>query len=191
MKEISKLLPVDQAEEKANKLLQEKVSAHQNTNETVSDDLPIKPEKVKFIQETEKVVRETLAIFGIDYDALIRMDANSLYAKVVKRKPEVLEHVMADENPVLAALKIAVGFQPYAEFIEKYGEEPEAIKNAIKEELMLEMKQKRTEKEKSAMGGMHERSPSFSNMKGVQKNKKSTKKENAYKQKSIEEMFKR
>lgn len=167
-------LPVNKAEDEANAELMQKVSARSGVSETISDDAEISEEKRQMIATVERLVRETLAIFGMDYDALIRMDGKSLYARVVSRRPEVLEAVMADANPVLAALKIAVGFQPYAEFVEKYGDEPEAIKKAIREEVLAEMKQARSAQESGVV--QTPTNPSFSGQKSPQNSVKKSQK---------------
>lgn len=176
-------LPVDDAEKASETALAAKLSGENVSPETIADDAVIPKEKAARVADVENIVRETLAIFGMDYDSMIRMDDKSLYARVVRRRPEVLSAVMQDENPVLAALKIAVGFQPYADFIEKYGEEPEVIVKAIREEVMTEMKQARASKE-SAVNSI--KSPAFS---GEIKPKKA--KPKAKKEKTLDDIFKR
>ena len=103
--------------------------------QTLADDAPIQAEKGAQIQREEALVRKALALFGVDYDALITPDGNSVYAQAVKANPRVAEAVLAAESPVLAALEIAAKFKPYAEFMEKYGSEPEQIRAAIRAEL--------------------------------------------------------
>lgn len=116
--------------------------------ETISDDFALSDDARLSIQQTEETVRQVLKLFELDYDALVRMDDTSLYARAVQENPAVLAYVKQAQNPVLEALKIAIGFKPYAEFIEKYGKDPDSIKTAMRAEIEAEMKGAKTEKEK-------------------------------------------
>ena len=40
---------------------------------------------------------------------------------------------------MLAALQVALNFKPYAEFMDKYGDDPQNIKDAIREEIKAEL----------------------------------------------------
>ena len=129
--------------------------------ETISDDTQLPPELTASIQREEKLLRTALALFGIQYDELIRLDGRSSYAKAVEANPAVLEGVMQSESPVLAALQIAVGFQPYADFMTKYGNHPESIREAIRSEFEAEKKEKSqaVEKQKETTPGTPFSSP--------------------------------
>lgn len=110
--------------------------------ETIADDSAALANKAEGIRRDEALVREALAMFGVDYDALISMTDKdgkpSVYARAAEANPAVLEQVAKDPQPVLAALRVAVGYKPFAEFADKYGETPEDIKAAVKAEVMAE-----------------------------------------------------
>ena len=107
--------------------------------ETISDDYDLSPEVQQRIIDTEGVLREALALFGIDYNALVKMDENSVYAQAVQASPEVARRVAESDNPVLEALKVATLFKPYAEFQTKYGKTPDEIKANLRKEFEAEM----------------------------------------------------
>jgi len=81
-------------------------------------------------------------MFGVDYDALIGTggegDQRSVYARAVAADPQLLKDVLEAESPVLAALQVAVGYKPVAEFTQKYGSTPEDIKAAMRAEFEAE-----------------------------------------------------
>lgn len=114
--------------------------------ETITDDGRIPADRKAQIVRDEDMVRQVLALFGIDYDSLIRMDGkdgeDSVYARAVQANPQLLQDVLGSGNPVIAALKVAVGFKPVAEFTAKYGSSPEAIKAAMRAEFEAENKPK-------------------------------------------------
>ncbi|MFZ2620338.1 MAG: hypothetical protein WAX89_05635 [Alphaproteobacteria bacterium] len=112
--------------------------------ETISDDAALSPEVQARLMADESLVREVLKLFNVDYDALIKMDAGegqeaTPYARAVKANPAVLEHVLQSAQPVLAALQVALGFKPYAEFMAKYGDDPQSIRDAIRKEVEAEL----------------------------------------------------
>lgn len=129
-------------------------------SETVADDGRFSAEKQQMIAASEAVIRPVLKMFGVDYDALIRMDGKSPYAMAVAAKPDVLQGVMGAENPVLAALQVATGYQPYAEFETKYGREPGEIKEKIRAEVLAEDEAQGTGP--GARGGREQQSLVFS-----------------------------
>lgn len=113
---------------------------------TVSNDGPLPADKKTQVERDEALVRAVLALFNIDYAALITSETGpngeqSPYAQAVASNPRLLKDVLAADNPVLAALQVAVGFKPYADFTQKYGSTPEAIKAAITQEAMGTAKQ--------------------------------------------------
>lgn len=103
-------------------------------SETLADDAGITPAQQEVIQQFEPAIRTALQLFGIDYDQLIRLDGQSAYAQAVAADPSLPARVAQSANPVLAALEVAVRYQPYAEFLAKYGQTPDAIKAALWEE---------------------------------------------------------
>lgn len=109
---------------------------------TLTDDAPLPADKRAAIAKEEALVRGALQVVGIDYDALIAQEGQegkgSAYAQAVAANPSVLKQVMEAESPVLAALNVAMGYKPYAEFTAKYGADPAAIKAAIKAEALAE-----------------------------------------------------
>lgn len=110
--------------------------------ETIADDTAALADKAEIIRRDEALVREALAMFGVDYEALISPQDKdgkpSVYARAVQANPAVLEQVARDPIPVLAALRVATGYKPFADFTEKYGSTPEDIKAALKAEVMAE-----------------------------------------------------
>ncbi len=134
--------------------------------ETIADDGGIpadkqNPENLKRIAEDEALVRGALALVGVDYDALIAMDNASVYSKAVKANPEILSQVMTAERPVLAALQVAMGFKPVAEFVGKYGSSPDEIRAAMRAEFEAEMAEKEAGRKVSG--------PVFSSSRAAQK----------------------
>lgn len=107
--------------------------------ETIADDGVIPADRQTQIASDEALVREVLGMMGADYDALIQMDGESVYARAVKANPTLLQDVLGSERPVLAALRVAMGYKPVAEFIGKYGHSPEDIKAAMRAEFEAEM----------------------------------------------------
>ncbi len=117
--------------------------------ETIADDAPTSTDKQAVIEADEALLRPALALFDIDYDALIRLEPTgtaednavsySPYARAVQANPALLQQVMQAERPVLAALKVALAFQPYAAFADKYGADPQSIRDALREELRQEI----------------------------------------------------
>ncbi len=108
-------------------------------HETITDDAPLAADARAALARDEGLVREVLGLVGVDYDALIRMDGQSPYSLAVEAKPALVRDILRDERPVLAALRVAMGFKPMAEFQGKYGKEPDAIKAKIREEVMAEV----------------------------------------------------
>lgn len=108
-------------------------------HETVADDGPVAAGARDAIARDEALVREVLAMVGVDYDALIAMDGQSPYAQAVAAKPTLVQDILTDERPVLAALKAAFAFKPVAEFTGKYGHGPDEIRANIRKEVMDEM----------------------------------------------------
>lgn len=117
------------------------LSPEASITETISDDYDLSPEVQQQIIDTEGLLREALALFGIDYNALVRMDGNSVYAQAVTASPEVARRVAESTNPVLEALKVATFFKPYAEFQNRYGTTPEEIKANLRKEFEAELAQ--------------------------------------------------
>jgi nitrogenase molybdenum-iron protein alpha/beta subunit len=148
-----KLFPVDKNEQDSLKQLAEKLDKMNAKNktpqasETIGDDFDVDVNKLKMIEKSEAEMRILLKLMDMDYDALIRMDGKSIYSRAVNSNSAVLEHVKNAENPVLEAVKISLQFKPYAEFMEKYGQEPTEIFKNIKQELEGQVsEQKKTEK---------------------------------------------
>ena len=124
--------------------------AQKHVGETLGDDMQISPERQQQILRDEDIARQVLGLFQLSYDDLIRMDDTSPYGQAVKANPLVIENVLAAENPVIEALKISLQFMPYAEFIGKYGDDPQGIKEALKAEAMEEMKASTAKQQKGA-----------------------------------------
>lgn len=119
--------------------------------ETIADDIDLPPEVQTQIMQDESVVREALALFNVDYNALMAMDDTSAYGRAVQMNPQILDMIAASERPVLAALKVAVEFGPYVEFMNQYGDTPEAIKAAMRDEMLADMKAEKQGEAKAAM----------------------------------------
>ena len=117
--------------------------------ETIADDGVIPADRQTRIAEDEALVRGALALVGADYDALIKMDGESVYSKAVKADPAILKQVLEAERPVLAALQMAMGYKPVAEFVGKYGSSPEEIRAAMRAEFEAEMAEKEVGKKAS------------------------------------------
>lgn len=108
--------------------------------ETIGDDAPLAAAARDAISRDEALVREALGLAGMDYDALIAMDGVSPYSQAVAANPALIQDILKDEMPVLAAVKVAMGYKPYADFAGKYGKEPGEIREKIKAEVLAEMK---------------------------------------------------
>jgi hypothetical protein len=81
--------------------------------ETISDDAPLRdPVRAKIVR-TESVVRQVLALVGVDYDALLA--PGGAYARAVQAKPGLSAEVLAAEEPVLAAVQVALAAKAAAE----------------------------------------------------------------------------
>lgn len=129
--------------------------------ETIADDGVIPADRHSRIAEDEVLVRAVLAMVGVDYDQLIAMDGESVYAQVTRANPDVIQQVLNAERPVLAALQVAMGFKPIADFVGKYGSTPDDIKAAMRAEFEAEM----VEKE----GGKRVEGPVFSGKRAAAK----------------------
>jgi hypothetical protein len=126
------------------------ISPEASITETISDDYDLSPEVQQKIIDTESLLREALALFGIDYNALVRMDSSSVYAQAIQASPEVARRVAESDNPVMEALKIAAYFKPYAEFQNRYGRTPDEIKASLRREFEEEAAQTTAPAEKAA-----------------------------------------
>lgn len=146
------MLPVDQQEnESLNQLMAklDKMAKGQpkQATETIGDDFEVDAEKLQLIEKTEAQMRQLLKLLNVDYDALIRMDDKSVYAKAVQSNPAILEHVKNADNPVFEAVKVALQFKPYADFMSQYGDHPEDILSNIKKEMSAQQgREKQTSK---------------------------------------------
>jgi hypothetical protein len=103
--------------------------------QTVGDDAPVPADRQAAIVHDEDLVRQVLGLFGIDYDALIVMDGKSCYSQALAARPDLAAQVLAADRPVVAALRVALDYKPYAEFAAKYGHTPEEIKANMAKEL--------------------------------------------------------
>lgn len=135
-----KIFPVDKNEQESMQQLAEKLDALQSkkgekAEETITDDFNVDADKMKVIEKAESEMRALLKLIDVDYDDLIRMDGKSIYSRAVSANPAVLDYVKNAENPVLEAVKISLQFKPYAEFMEKYGDQPDDIFQNIKNEI--------------------------------------------------------
>lgn len=106
--------------------------------ETLTDDGPLSADQRAWMVRDEGMVREVLGMVGVDYDALIKMDGNTPYSRAVKANPQLVADVAGSDMPVVQALKIAMGFKPYAEFMDAYGTDPKEIREKIKAEVLAE-----------------------------------------------------
>lgn len=111
---------------------------------TLGDDAPLPADKRAAIAQEETLVRGALKAVGVDYDALIATPGQegqlSPYALAVQANPGLLQDVLAAPSPTLKALEVALSFKPRAEFAAKYGDEPEAIKAAVRAEVLAEQR---------------------------------------------------
>lgn len=107
--------------------------------DTLSDDQPLTADRTAMIKAQEALVRPVLALFDINYDALIAMDGKSAYSQAVRARPDLLQALLESDQPVLVALAVAVGYQPYAAFADKYGQTPDDIKARIRDEVKQEL----------------------------------------------------
>jgi hypothetical protein len=107
-------------------------------DQTVADDKAVSDEVMRGVLADEALVRPVLELVGVDYDALVAMDGISPYSQAVGANEALLEQVMQAERPVLAALNVALGFKPYAEFVAKYGADPAGIKDKLRQEILAE-----------------------------------------------------
>lgn len=110
---------------------------------TIANDGVLPPEVQTAIEHDEQLVRNVLGMLGLSYDRLISLEPVdgkvSPYARAVQANPAVLEHVLQSERPVLAALQTAMTFEPFAEFVDRYGEDPQSIREAIRQEMKDEL----------------------------------------------------
>jgi hypothetical protein len=126
---------------------QAQVAQVENTRGTVDDtianDGTLSQEVQQAIEQDEQLVRNVLAMLGLNYDTLISLEPvdgkMSPYARAVQANPAVLQQVLENERPVLAALQVAMTFEPFAEFVDKYGEDPQSIREAIRQEMKDEL----------------------------------------------------
>lgn len=132
--------------------LQGKAKHEVGGGETIADDGVIPADRQARLTRDEALVRDALGLFGVDYDALIKMDGASVYSRAVQANPALAGEVLKAESPVLEALKIAVQFKPVAEFTGKYGSTPEDIKAAMRAEIEAEMAAKDGEAKPKAAG---------------------------------------
>lgn len=109
------------------------------STETIGDDGEASAGARAAIARDEPLVREVLRLVGVDYDALIAMDGVSPYSLAVASNPALIQDILMDERPVLAAVKVALGFKPQAEFAAKYGTTPEDIKKNIRDEVVADL----------------------------------------------------
>jgi hypothetical protein len=107
-------------------------------SETITDDGKVNEAKRVAIARDEALAREVLALVGVEYDALIAMDGKTPYSLAVQANPQLTSDVLQAEQPVVAALKVALGYKPYAEFVGKYGKEPGEIRERIRAEMAAE-----------------------------------------------------
>ena len=180
------IFPVDKNDVESEKQLSaklSKISKDQHANEaenvepqTLGDDFDLLPEQLNVIEQTEKEMRELLAHFDVSYDRLIAMDGQSVYSRAVAANPAILTAVKEATNPVYAAVKIALQFKPYADFMEKYGSEPNEILSNIKQAEKAEFSPRES--------GVN--SPSFSSTKMAKKME-----EKVSKTPSLDDIFKR
>ncbi|MFZ2587742.1 MAG: hypothetical protein WAZ18_06475, partial [Alphaproteobacteria bacterium] len=107
--------------------------------ETLADDGPLAAGARDALGRDEALVREVLRLVDVDYDALIAMDGKSPYSLAVAANPAVVDDILKDASPVVAAMKVALGYKPVAEFTQKYGSAPDEVKAKIKAEVLAEM----------------------------------------------------
>lgn len=124
--------------------MRQNLAASAPMGETLSDDVTLADDRKQQIQRDEAVARSALALFGVDYDALIRLDDSpegtpSVYQRAIIANPGLQQAIFAAPSPVVAALEIAAQFAPFAQFQETYGDTPEAIKAKLREELKAEL----------------------------------------------------
>lgn len=134
--------------QRLSKLAEQQNTINQNATETVQDDADFNEDVLAKIETEEALVRPVLALFGLDYDALIDEGSGSVYGRAVQANPTILQHVAQAKSPVLAALQVVAAFKPYAEFMERYGENPEDIKKAILAEAEGHKKEQKKHEEK-------------------------------------------
>jgi hypothetical protein len=115
----------------------------------------------------EDAVRAALALFGVDYDSYITYTPDSAYAMALAANPALVEHITSSPMPVVEALKVALAYQPYAEFARKYGTSPEAIREAIRQELEAERAEQAPKEVPEQDTAPHSRTPVFSAVAGA------------------------
>jgi hypothetical protein len=96
---------------------------------------PVDGDRLAQMARDEELVRQVLALFGIDYDGFIAMDGKSCYCQAMSANPQLAQQVALADWPILEALKAALEYQPYAEFTSKYGRTPEEIKQNLQAEM--------------------------------------------------------
>ena len=112
--------------------------------ETLADDGPFTPAQQALLDQFEPFARQLLALLGQSYDELIRLDGRSAYAQAINADPGLSQRVAQSPNPVLAALTAALQFKPFADFMNQYGNTPEAIKASLWEEFSRTANQPQT-----------------------------------------------
>ena len=145
-------------------------------NQTLADDFDLTAEQAELIQTTEGIVRELFTIMGGNYDALIAMDGKSPYSRLVDENPLLSNQVKDAKNPVLEAVRLAVGFKPYQEFMDKYGSTPDAIKDAMRKEIEEEFSKESSASEKKKLAEKKLKMPVFSSYGNVSSEHSSGKK---------------
>ena len=131
--------------EKARALMDALDSAAQPVPAAPTDDTTATEKAIDMamIASVEASVRAALALFDIDYDSYINYDPTAPYGIALSSNPALVEQITQADMPVVAALEVAIAYQPHAEFVQKYGRNPEEVRAAIRKELEEEMAQKK------------------------------------------------
>jgi hypothetical protein len=96
---------------------------------------PVDGDRLAQMARDEELVRQVLALFNIDYNGFIAMDGKSCYCQAMDANPQLAQQVALADWPILEALKVALEYQPYAEFTSRYGRTPEEIRQNMQAEL--------------------------------------------------------
>lgn len=132
----------ERVQKQSNRVVEEMAAdAPAPEQQTLADDGVIDVTKQEQIKADEALVRAVLQMFGANYDALITLDGESVYAQAVQANPAILQEVLQSERPVLAALEVVQAFKPVAEFHQQYGKTPQEIKDNMRKELKTELAQ--------------------------------------------------